>query len=170
MMAQGGIQAADKPNDTPAIHYLDVMGGGGFKNIPELVRALTHDAPLCIKWLEELGAMLDKSPTGPWSPSTAAGRAGGACTRPGTTAGRRSCGRSGTNFAAGPFPFREFCSAVELLLDSRGQCAGAILYDMETEEYSVVRAKAVILATGGMGRLHVQGFPAPTITGPPATA
>ncbi|MFQ6058234.1 MAG: FAD-binding protein [Anaerolineae bacterium] len=30
MMAQGGIQAADKPNDSPAIHYLDVMGGGGF--------------------------------------------------------------------------------------------------------------------------------------------
>ena len=28
MMAQGGIQAADKPNDSPAIHYLDVMGGG----------------------------------------------------------------------------------------------------------------------------------------------
>ena len=45
MMAQGGIQAADKPGDSPAIHYLDVMGGGRFANIPELVEALVMDAP-----------------------------------------------------------------------------------------------------------------------------
>jgi len=45
MMAQGGIQAADKPNDSPVRHYLDVMGGGGFVNIPELVKALVMDAP-----------------------------------------------------------------------------------------------------------------------------
>jgi hypothetical protein len=64
MMAQGGIQAADKPNDSPAIHYLDVMGGGGFENIPELVRALTKDAPSAMKWLEDLGAMFDKEPDG----------------------------------------------------------------------------------------------------------
>ena len=30
MMAEGGIQAADKPGDSPAQHYLDVMGGGHF--------------------------------------------------------------------------------------------------------------------------------------------
>jgi hypothetical protein len=40
MMAQGGIQAADKENDSPATHYLDVMGGGGYTNIPGLVRLL----------------------------------------------------------------------------------------------------------------------------------
>ncbi|MBQ6947496.1 MAG: FAD-binding protein, partial [Clostridia bacterium] len=28
MMAEGGIQAADKPNDSPAIHYIDAFGGG----------------------------------------------------------------------------------------------------------------------------------------------
>ena len=30
MMAEGGIQAADKPNDSPAIHFLDAYGGGHF--------------------------------------------------------------------------------------------------------------------------------------------
>ena len=30
MMAEGGIQAADKPNDSPAIHFLDAFGGGHF--------------------------------------------------------------------------------------------------------------------------------------------
>ncbi|MBQ2765594.1 MAG: FAD-binding protein, partial [Clostridia bacterium] len=45
MMAEGGIQGADKPGDSPAQHYLDVMGGGHFKNVPELVYKLVNDAP-----------------------------------------------------------------------------------------------------------------------------
>ncbi len=51
MMAQGGIQAADKENDSPTIHYLDVMGGGAFSNDPDLVEALVLDAPSVIAWL-----------------------------------------------------------------------------------------------------------------------
>jgi succinate dehydrogenase / fumarate reductase flavoprotein subunit/L-aspartate oxidase len=52
----------------------------------------------------------------------------------------------------------EFSPAVELILNEHGHCAGAVLYNLETEEYSVVKAKAVVLATGGSGRLHIQGF------------
>ncbi|HID73753.1 MAG TPA: FAD-binding protein, partial [Thermoplasmata archaeon] len=40
MMAQGGIQAADRPVDSPLIHYLDIYGGGHFTNKPEMARAL----------------------------------------------------------------------------------------------------------------------------------
>ena len=64
MMAQGGIQAADRPNDSPAIHYLDVIGGGHFTNVPELVEALVMDAPFVIKWLEDLGMMFELRPIG----------------------------------------------------------------------------------------------------------
>jgi succinate dehydrogenase / fumarate reductase flavoprotein subunit/L-aspartate oxidase len=53
----------------------------------------------------------------------------------------------------------EFTPAIELLLDERGRCAGAVLHNLETREQYVARAKAVILATGGLGRLHIQGFP-----------
>jgi succinate dehydrogenase / fumarate reductase flavoprotein subunit/L-aspartate oxidase len=52
----------------------------------------------------------------------------------------------------------EFAPAVELVLNEHGHCAGAILYNLETEEYFFVKAKAVILATGGSGRLHIGGF------------
>jgi succinate dehydrogenase/fumarate reductase flavoprotein subunit len=52
----------------------------------------------------------------------------------------------------------EFVPAVELILNEHGHCSGALLYNLETEEYLVVKAKAVIMATGGSGRLHVQGF------------
>jgi succinate dehydrogenase / fumarate reductase flavoprotein subunit/L-aspartate oxidase len=53
----------------------------------------------------------------------------------------------------------EFSPAVELLTAKDGSVVGAILYNLETKEYYVVKAKSVIIATGGFGRLHIQGFP-----------
>jgi succinate dehydrogenase / fumarate reductase flavoprotein subunit len=53
----------------------------------------------------------------------------------------------------------EFRPAIELLLDDQGQIAGAILKDLDTSRLMIVRAKSVIIATGGSGRLHYQGFP-----------
>jgi aspartate oxidase len=52
----------------------------------------------------------------------------------------------------------EFAPAVELIMDDKGQVAGAVLLNLETNEHYVVRAKTTILATGGSGRLHYQEF------------
>ena len=54
MMAQGGTQAADRPNDSPVLHYIDAMGGGHFTNKPDVLRRLVEDAPGVIEWLEDL--------------------------------------------------------------------------------------------------------------------
>jgi len=159
VMAQGGIQAASKANDSPAIHYLDAMGGGHFHNIPELVNALVTDAPRVIQWLEELGCMFDKLDDG-----TMLTIHGG-----GTSRKRMHSARDYTGVEimrvlrdevlARDISVCEFSAAVELLLDERGRAAGAVLYNMETDQYQVVQAKTVILATGGLGRLHTQNFP-----------
>lgn len=159
IMAQGGIQAADKENDSPAQHYLDLVGGGGFVNIPELARALVTDAPAIIRWLEELGVMFDKEPDG-----TMRTVHGGGTSRRRMHSCRDYTGMEIMRVLRDEARNRgiqvlEFSPAVELLLDESGQCAGAILCDLETEEFFVVRARSTIIATGGMGRLHVQGFP-----------
>lgn len=165
VMAQGGIQAADKENDSPAMHYLDVMGGGGFTNQPELVEALVMDAPGTIAWLESLGVMFDKEPDG-----TMRTIHGGGTSRKRMHAARDYTGaeimrtlrdevRSHLNGGRPGIQVWEFRPAVELLLDSQGQAVGAILKDLDTGEWMVVSARAVIIATGGSGRLHYQGFP-----------
>jgi succinate dehydrogenase/fumarate reductase flavoprotein subunit len=159
MMAQGGIQAADKPNDSPAIHYLDVMGGGGYANIPTLVQTLVNDAPSIIEWLEDLGAMFDKEPDG-----TFVTMHGGGTSRRRMHAARdytgaeimRTLRDEVTNLE---IEVIEFSPAIELLTDAEGACVGAVLLNMETDEYIVVKSKKTIIATGGSGRLHVQGFP-----------
>ncbi|MBD3234452.1 MAG: FAD-binding protein, partial [candidate division Zixibacteria bacterium] len=43
-------------------------------------------------------------------------------------------------------------------LNEHGHCAGAVLYNLDTEEYLIAKAKSVVMATGGCGRLHIQGF------------
>lgn len=56
-------------------------------------------------------------------------------------------------------PVVEFTSAVELIKDENGHVAGAVLLNMETGDYLVAKAKTVVIATGGAGRMHYQGFP-----------
>ena len=53
----------------------------------------------------------------------------------------------------------EFSAAIELLSSRDGTCTGAVLRDLDNKRFVVVSAKTVILATGGIGRLHIQGFP-----------
>ena len=164
MMAQGGIQAADKENDSPAIHYLDVMGGGGFTSDPNLVEALVMDAPKTIAWLESLGVMFDKETDGRMRTIH-----GGGTSRKRMHAARDYTGaeimrtlRDEVRSRAAEQPsirVWEFRPAIELLLDDKGQVAGAILKDLDTNQLMIVRAKSVIIATGGSGRLHYQGFP-----------
>jgi len=160
MMAEGGIQAAVKrEKDSPYYHYLDVLGGGHFKNDPDIVAAFVKQAPDALQWLESLGVMFSKSPDGRLGTM----HGGGTCRKrmhycadlSGMEIMRtvRDEARNRSNIKV-----LEFSPAVELILNEHGQCAGAVLYNMETEEYLVARAKAVILATGGAGRLHVQGF------------
>ena len=64
IMAQGGTQAADKPYDSPTIHFLDAMGGGHFTNKPDVLKALVEDAPFIVKWLTEQGALFDRDENG----------------------------------------------------------------------------------------------------------
>ena len=95
MMAEGGIQAADKENDSPAIHYLDALGGGHFCNKPELLKKLVTEAPSAIKWLNELGVMFDKAPDGTMITTHGGGTSRKRMRRP-TIRVRKSCASSET--------------------------------------------------------------------------
>jgi len=160
MMAEGGIQAATKLHkDSPYYHYLDAMGGGHFKGDPELIYELTTRAPDVIRWLEAMGMMFDKFPDGTMKSIHGGGTSRKRMLSAGDITGAeimrtiRDEARNRENITV-----IEFAPAIELLLDASGNCAGALMYNLETEEYFIIKAKSVILATGGCGRLHVQGF------------
>ena len=159
MMAEGGIQAADKPNDSPAIHFVDAFGGGHYAAKRELLAKLVCDAPEAIQWLNNLGVEFDKAPDG-----TMITTHGGGTSRKRMHAAKDYSGAEIMRTLRDEvlnrgIPVVDFTAAIELILDEKGRAAGAVLMNMETRELLVARAKTVILATGGAGRMHYQGFP-----------
>ncbi len=161
VMAEGGIQGADQEGDSPYFHYLDVIGGGHFTNDPALVGAMTNDAPIIIDWLERMGMMFDKFPDGRMKVRHGGGTSRKRMHSAGDMTGAeimrvvRDEARNRTD----TIDILEFSPAVELLTDDNGDVTGAVLYNLETKEYYVVRAKSVLISSGGFGRLHIQGFP-----------
>ncbi|OQX51894.1 MAG: succinate dehydrogenase/fumarate reductase flavoprotein subunit, partial [Candidatus Cloacimonas sp. 4484_209] len=161
MMSQGGMQAAVNPHDSPVIHYLDILGGGHFDNKPDVVKTLTSEAPMIAKYLEDLGVMWDKLPDGHLQT-----KAGGGTSRRRMLSAKDYTGaeimrvlRDEVRNHPEDITILEYLPAVELIKDEEGKVAGAILFNMETGEYAVVKAKVTIITTGGYGRLHIKGFP-----------
>ena len=159
MMAEGGIQAADKPNDSPAIHFIDAFGGGHFAAKRELLSKLVCDAPDAIKWLSDLGVEFDKEADG-----TMVTTHGGGTSRKRMHAAKDYSGAEIMRTLRDEVLNRDitvidFTAAIELILDENGNAAGAVLMNMETKELLVAKAKTVVIATGGAGRMHYQGFP-----------
>jgi succinate dehydrogenase / fumarate reductase flavoprotein subunit len=159
IMAEGGIAAATRPEDTPEKHFLDTYGGGRFSNKVDVISTLVNDAPLIVEWLRDLGCMFDTQPNGDLMMTFAGGhqiRRTHSCK---DLSGMEFMRVLRDEFVNRQIDLVEFAPIVELLLDEQGKCAGAILLDLDTNQLLVVKAKAVVLATGGMGRLHPSNFP-----------
>ncbi len=159
IMAEGGIAAGTLPEDSPVIHYIDTLVGGRFKNIPELVETLVNDAPFIVDWLTNLGVNFDRHPDGSYFTHMPAGhsrrRSHSIKDITGLEIMRVLCDEVRNQ----QINVLEFSPALELIMDDKGQCAGAVLYNFDTGQYFIVAARTTIIASGGIGRLHPQGFP-----------
>ena len=159
VMAEGGIQAAIGPKDSPRRHFADSYVGGHGNNDPELLRFLCGEGPASIRWLSRLGCLFDQNENG-----TFRFRSGGGTSIPRVLACRDYTGLEIMRVLKDavrltPTQFLEDHAAVELLDDGKGQVTGAVLWDRASGKLVTVSARAVILATGGSGQLRLQGFP-----------
>ncbi|WP_199054145.1 FAD-binding protein [Aquitalea sp. ASV15] len=164
VMAEGGIQAALAASDSPQQHFDDAMRGGHHAADPQLLAQLASDAPGVIRWLIELGMHFDLA-----DPLSDGGKLrykqAGGCSQPRILCYRDYTGlemmrvlRETVELEPG-IQLLNRCPVVELLSHQDGSCAGAVLYDLEYQRFIVVSARQTILATGGCGQLHLQGFP-----------
>ena len=117
------------------------------------------EAPDAIKWLNELGVMFDKDKDGRMITTHGGGTSRKRMHACKDYSGAEIMRTLRDEVLNRQIPVVEFTVAVELIRDDRGQVAGAVLQNLETEDYLVARAKTVIIATGGAGRMHYQGFP-----------
>jgi succinate dehydrogenase/fumarate reductase flavoprotein subunit len=158
IMAEGGTQAADREVDSIVKHYVDTIGGGHFANKPEVARALVEDAPLVMKWLCELGAIFDREENNDLAEKLAGGLSVKRMHSCRDYTGLEEFRVLRDEFRTKQISYLEHYPAIELLTEGN-RVSGAVLWNLETGEYKIVRAKATIIATGGYGRLHIRGFP-----------
>ncbi len=159
VMAEGGMCAPVRPDDNPYMHFLDTIGGGHYTNVPEIVKALVLDGPQVASWLMDLGVMFDYEEDGTLKVNHCGGHSRKRLLSCKDLTGLEVMRVMRDEIKNREIPYLEFSPVVEILLDEEGRCGGAVLYNLETEEFYTVRAGAVILASGGIGRLHIQTFP-----------
>src|SRR5213592_4611727 len=159
VMAQGGIQIAITKEDSPVQHFLDTLKGGHMKNDHRLLKTMVEEGPTIAKWLLDLGVLFDRDPDGNLHVKKGGGSSKPRLLTCSDYTGLEIMRVLKDEVLNKKIQLLEFSAAVELLSDGEGTCTGAVLQDLDNKRFVVVVAKAVILATGGIGRLHIQGFP-----------
>jgi succinate dehydrogenase / fumarate reductase flavoprotein subunit/L-aspartate oxidase len=159
LMAEGGIQASVEKDDSPQLHFNDTLKAGHECADKQLVKTLASEAPETIRWLIQQGMQFDEDQFG----DLLTRKAGG------TSANRVVYYRDYTGLEMmralreGVLNYRvdvwEYNPVVELLTNESGHCAGAVVMSLNQRSYTIVKAQAIIVATGGIGRLHLNGFP-----------
>jgi fumarate reductase flavoprotein subunit len=157
-MVQGGYNVALAAGDSIERHFMDTIEGGKWLPDQELAWKLVTLAIERIHELEnELGCFFDRNPDGSVHQKAFAGQTFDRTVHKGDLTGIEIINRLAEQVWARNIDRLEEHRAVELVKSASGAIAGVLFIDMRTGEYTFVRAKAVLLGTGGgptMYRYH----------------
>jgi fumarate reductase flavoprotein subunit len=158
-MVQGGYNVALAREDSVERHFMDTIEGGKWLPDQDLAWKLVVLAVERIRELEnELGCFFDRNPDGTVHQKAFAGQTFDRTVHKGDLTGIEIINRLAEQVWARNINRLEEHRAVELIRTASGEAISGVLFiDMRTGEYVFVRAKAVLLATGGgptMYRYH----------------
>src|SRR5438034_9464209 len=154
VMAEGGIAAAlanVDDRDNWRVHFADTMRGGQYLNNWRMAELHAKEAPARVRELEAWGAVFDRTKDGRILQRNFGGHRYPRLAHVGDRTGLemiRTLQDHGIH--SGMEVFME-CTVLSLLVDA-GRVAGAFGYDREKGHFMLWPAKAVVLATGGIGR------------------
>ena len=156
VMAEGGIAAAMgnvDDRDNWKVHFADTMRGGQYVNNWRMAELHAKEAPDCVRELEAWGALFDRTADGRILQRNFGGHRYPRLAHVGDRTGLemiRTLQDHGIH--QGIDVYMEH--AVLALLKDDGRVVGAFGYDSERGRFHLFKAKAVILATGGIGRAY----------------
>jgi succinate dehydrogenase / fumarate reductase flavoprotein subunit len=154
VMAEGGMAAAlanVDDRDTWRVHFADTMRGGQYLNNWRMAEIHAKEAPDRVRELEAWGAVFDRTSDGRILQRNFGGHRYPRLAHVGDRTGLEMI-RTLQDYGVhrGLDVFMEH-TVIRLLTDG-GRVAGAVAYDRERGRFKVFRSKAVVIATGGLGR------------------
>jgi len=156
VMAEGGIAAAlanVDDRDSWRVHFADTMRGGQYLNSWRMAELHAKEAAACVRELEAWGAVFDRTADGRILQRNFGGHRYPRLAHVGDRTGLEMIRTlQDHDIHLGMDVFMEY--TVVALLKDGGRIAGAFGYDRERGRFHLFRAKAVILATGGIGRAY----------------
>jgi succinate dehydrogenase / fumarate reductase flavoprotein subunit len=154
VMAEGGIAAAlanVDERDSWKVHFADTMRGGQYLNHPRMAELHAREAPARVRELEAWGALFDRTPDGRILQRNFGGHAYPRLAHVGDRTGLEMIRTLQDYGVHRGIAVHMECTVVTLLKDG-DRVVGAFGYDRERGRFLVFHAKAVVLATGGIGR------------------
>ncbi|MFY7782096.1 MAG: L-aspartate oxidase, partial [Tagaea sp.] len=150
-MVQGGYNVALAPGDSVERHFMDTIEGGKWLNDQDLAWILVTEAQVRIRELEnELGCFFDRNPDGTIHQKAFAGQTFDRTVHKGDLTGIEIVNRLAEQVWARGIERMEEHRALALIRSTDGSAlAGVLMLDIRRGAFVFVRAKAVLLATGG---------------------
>ena len=156
VMAEGGIAAAlanVDDRDNWRVHFADTMRGGQYLNNWRMAELHAKEAPECVRELEAWGALFDRTKDGRILQRNFGGHKYPRLAHVGDRTGLEMIRTLQDHGIYTGMEVHMECTVLSLLLDS-GRVVGACGYDREKGLFQLWQAKAVVLATGGIGRAY----------------
>jgi len=154
VMAEGGIAAAlanVDDRDNWRVHFADTMRGGQYLNNWRMAELHAKEAPDRVRELESWGALFDRTQDGRILQRNFGGHRYPRLAHVGDRTGLEMIRTLQDHGIHTGVEVHMECTVLTLLLDS-GRIAGAFGYDREKGHFILWSAKAVVIATGGVGR------------------
>src|SRR5262245_5882494 len=157
VMAEGGVAAALSnvdDRDSWRVHFADTMRGGQYLNHPRMAEIHAREAPDRVRELEAWGALFDRTADGRILQRNFGGHRYPRLAHVGDRTGLEMIRTLQDHGIHRGIAFHVETTITRLLLDDRGggRIAGAFAYERERGRFVVFSARAVVLATGGVGR------------------
>jgi succinate dehydrogenase / fumarate reductase flavoprotein subunit len=156
VMAEGGMAAAMAHNDDRdswRVHFADTMRGGQYVNNWRMAELHAKEAPDRVRELEGWGAVFDRTPDGRINQRNFGGHRYPRLAHVGDRTGLELIRTLQDHAVYLGMTVHMEHTVVELLLDG-SRAAGVLAYDRERGRFHVFAAKAIVLATGGVGRAY----------------
>jgi succinate dehydrogenase / fumarate reductase flavoprotein subunit len=154
VMAEGGMAAAMAnvdDRDNWKVHFADTMRGGQYVNNWRMAELHAKEAPDRVRELEAWGAVFDRTPDGRILQRNFGGHRYPRLAHVGDRTGLELIRTLQDHTTYLGVTVHMEHTVIELLLDG-GRAAGVLAYDRERGRFHVFAAKAIVLATGGVGR------------------
>jgi L-aspartate oxidase len=157
--AQGGIAAALGVGDTPDQHLADTLVAGAGVCDEDAVRVLVREGPAAVRDLVQIGTRFDRTRDGELSLGREGGHHRDRIAHAGGDATGAEIERSLVTrvLDASGVEVIEHALVLDVLRDARGAAVGVTLHVMgegQRDGVGAVRARAVVIATGGIGQVY----------------